>query len=337
MRNLKWKQSALAVGLMAAGVVWADYVIVDLGTLGGNTSAAYGINNSAVAAGQARTASSAEHAFLNNGSMVDIHSYLSSYERSAAESINDNNQVTGFYRAVISGPNRAFMYDNGVVTDLGTLGGVNSHGIGINSAGDVAGQASLASGISHAFLYSGGVMTDLGTLGGTYSTAYAINDSSDVVGVADLAGSAVSHAFLYSGGVMTDLGALGTGLYSVAQDVNNSGVVVGSSYTSGYATQHAFIYSGGVMTDLGALGGTQSIARAINNNGDVVGQYYPGASGVVRAFLYSGGTMQDLNSLLPAGSGWTLLFATDINDYGQIVGVGQIDGNQRAFLMSPGC
>ncbi len=45
--------------------------------------------------------------------------------------------------------------------------------------------------------------------------------------------------------------------------------------------------------------------------------------------------MQDLNSLIPAGSGWALSVARDINDAGQIVGEGVINGQQRAFLLTP--
>jgi probable HAF family extracellular repeat protein len=337
MRNLMWKQSALAVGLMAAGVVWADYTITDLGALGGLNSRGYGLNNNGDVVGDLNTASNSQHAFLNSGSMIDIHSAITSNQRSAAQAINDSGQMVGFYSTADEASIRAFLYDGGLVTDIGTFGGVVSDATDINSIGEVVGQASMAGGGMRAFKYSSGALANLGTLGGGGSTAYGINDLGDVVGVSSLAGNTVSHAFMYTNGVMVDLGALGTGLYSAAQDINNSGDVVGSSYTTpGYTAQHAFVYSGGIMTDLGVLGGTESVALGINDNGDVVGQYRPSSS-VVRAFLYANGTMQDLNSLLPVGSGWTLLSATDINDYGQITGVGELNGNQRAFLMTPGC
>jgi probable HAF family extracellular repeat protein len=48
-----------------------------------------------------------------------------------------------------------------------------------------------------------------------------------------------------------------------------------------------------------------------------------------------GGSLQNLNQLLPAGSGWELLEATDINDAGQIVGYGRFQGRIRAFLLTP--
>jgi hypothetical protein len=45
--------------------------------------------------------------------------------------------------------------------------------------------------------------------------------------------------------------------------------------------------------------------------------------------------MKDLNTLLPAGSGWLLNTATDINDRGQIVGAGMHNGHHRAYLLTP--
>jgi probable HAF family extracellular repeat protein len=61
-----------------------------------------------------------------------------------------------------------------------------------------------------------------------------------------------------------------------------------------------------------------------------------GTSGTSHAFLYSGGTMTDLNSLIDPASGWELTYASDINDYGWIVGTGQNpSGQQHAFLLKP--
>jgi hypothetical protein len=37
--------------------------------------------------------------------------------------------------------------------------------------------------------------------------------------------------------------------------------------------------------------------------------------------------------MIPAGSGWILVRATDINDAGQITGFGFLNGNRRAFML----
>ena len=42
-----------------------------------------------------------------------------------------------------------------------------------------------------------------------------------------------------------------------------------------------------------------------------------------------------LRTEIPAGSGWTLLGASGINEHGQIVGIGLHDGLLRACLLTP--
>src|SRR5215472_10924117 len=116
--------------------------------------------------------------------------------------------------------------------DLGTLGGVNSYGLAINSSGMVVGD-------SYAYLFynmnayscesDNGTMTDLGTLGGNFSEALGINDSGQIVGDS-MTSDGYTHAFLDSG-KMLDLGTLG-GLTSSARAINNAGAVVGQSTTA---------------------------------------------------------------------------------------------------------
>jgi probable HAF family extracellular repeat protein len=97
---------------------------------------------------------------------------------------------------------------------------------------------------------------------------------------------------------------------------------------------HAFLWPGsGPLEDLGSLGGLNSFARAINSSGQIVGKSGD-AGGLTHAFLYIG-SMVNLNQLMPAGSGWELIEATDINDAGQIVGYGRFNGRIRAFLLTP--
>jgi len=206
------------------------------------------------------------------------------------------------------------------ITDLGTLGGTQSQGFGINSLGQVAGYSTLSGDtVGHAFIYSAGKMTDLGTFGGASSIGYGIDDSGQVVGSADLQSpSPTPHAFLYTtAGRMIDLGTLG-GLTSVAYAINNAGQVTGQADTGTLKT-HAFLYNGSSMLDIGTLpcncvfdlgSDNYSAGVAISALGQVTGQWNSDV------FLYSPtSTIVDLvqgGARQAAGRG--------INNSGQIAG-----------------
>jgi probable HAF family extracellular repeat protein len=264
--------------------------------------------------------------------------------------INNVGEITGYSAATPAAgfPRHAFLYSNGVMTDLGSLG-QESFGQAINNNSHITGYYTLGDETLRAFFYSNGTMTDLGALpGDTDSQGLALNDTGDVVGRSYRLGEN-SHAFLYSHGIMTDLGSLG-GQRSTATAINNARQVVGTSgtglpaaytdYRGGFEIildeTHAFLYSGTTMTDLGTLGGYVSKANAINDLGLVVGE-----SEIMlgdqraHAFLYSDGTMLDLNTLIDPASGWVLARATDINNLGQIVGIGLYNGRPAAFLLIP--
>ena len=127
---------------------------------------------------------------------------------------------------------RAFLYSNGILTNMNTLisptsGWTLNQGTAINDSGQVVGQGRNANSQNHAFLYSSGTITDLGTLGGSYSVPSAINTGGQVVGWADTAGNAgLRGFFLYSNGTMKDLGTLG-GSWSTAYDITAGGRVMG--------------------------------------------------------------------------------------------------------------
>jgi probable HAF family extracellular repeat protein len=119
--------------------------------------------------------------------------------------------------------------------DLGTLGGANSGGYGINTGGEVTGFSDTRNG-TRAFLYSNGTMQDLGTLPTTNgvplaSLGYAINATGQVTGYSEIPETNITdHAFLYSNGSMQDLGTLGpsgTELNSEGYGINASGQVTG--------------------------------------------------------------------------------------------------------------
>ena len=105
----------------------------------------------------------------------------------------------------------------------------------------------------------------------------------------------------------------------------------------GAQAQDATVAPSYTVKDLGTLGGPSSSALGINDAGQVVG-FASTSEGVSHAFLYERSAtpkMQDLNSLIPPDSGWSLEEARAINQKGQIVGLGERNGHNHAFLLTP--
>lgn len=128
--------------------------------------------------------------------------------QSEAYDINNSNQITGdSYHGEENLRYTAFLYDNGAMTDLGTLGGIKSLGNALNDDGHVVGWSDRVDGKTEAFLYDGTKMIGLGILdGGAYSEAYDINAHGQIVGLSD--SSAGQLAFLYEDGEMLVLNDL---------------------------------------------------------------------------------------------------------------------------------
>ena len=256
------------------------------------------------------------------------------YSFSAAYCINAAGQIGGISTASTIPPTSpAFLYANGKMTSLGTLGGATAKAQGINTIGQLAGYSTLSNGHYRAFLYSNGSMINIGTLGQDYSVGYAVNASGTVVGDSQNA-AGKDHAFLYSGGKMTDLGTLG-GDTSTAAGINSAGQIVGYSYAAD-GNFRAFLYNKGSMIDLGTLGGDWSVATSINDAGQITGQAYtPGNIGA-NAFIYDQGKMTSIGLL-----GGNYSIGNSINSSRQVVGRSTIHSNGQflvyhAFVYSSG-
>jgi probable HAF family extracellular repeat protein len=317
------------------------YTLTDLGSNAWSYSAAHGINGHGGVAGEYEPTNFfyVLGFYYDNGVLSEV-GHLAGAPYAIAYAANDNNEVVG--ESNTANATHAFLYSNGVMTDLGTLGTLNGYSSAhaINRLGHVVGEASLANvSVIHAVLYSGGNKTDLGVLGGNYSNARGINNSDVIVGESDVVSQGVTnvHAFTYTNNVMLDLGTLG-GAYSSAAGINDNGVVVGEAenLVGGVSNLRAFVFRNGAMIDLGTLGGVTSSASAVNSGDQVVG-YATDANEVAHAFLYVGSTMINLDEHIPPGSGWTNLASADaINDAGQIAGSGFLaDGSYHGYLLTP--
>ena len=263
---------------------------------------------------------------------------------SKAWGLNDFGDVAGeaLFCDMVSGNcvnarNRAFIYNSSRNTHsiLGTLGGRDSWAYGINNSGQVTGYSAIAQDQStvHAFIYKDGTFTDIGAvLGSTETVALGINASGQVAGYAS-SNSATRGAFLYDSGFFLFFEPNG-----FPYGINDRGEVVGGLSGNDDGSGRAFLYSHGAKQDLGTLGGgTFARAYALNNLGQVVGVSGPSFffNDGQKAFVYTGGTMQDLNALIPGVAGRMLTEARDINDAGQIVANGKINGEDHGFLLTP--
>jgi len=201
-----------------------------LGTLGGLSSFGNGINASGQVVGLADTADGNRRGFVTgaNGSLIEIGPLNGGYG-SDANAINDNGAVTGYVDVNGNGDYRAYIYTNGTMQILDTLGGNYAQGYAINNAGMVAGYAFLAGDmVARAFLYANGEVKDIGGFGGFDTHATGINEAGDVVG-AGIDANNVWHAFLYSEGTFRDLNdlidpSLGWNIV-YAGDINDKGQI----------------------------------------------------------------------------------------------------------------
>jgi probable HAF family extracellular repeat protein len=268
----------------------------------------------------------------------DLGTLGRSFITSSAVDINENGQIVGGSGTGSLG--RAFIWESGKMTPLGTLGGLESAASAINDQGQViGGSLTRKPAKGHSFLWQNGKMIDLAPL-----AAIAINNHGQIVGNTRTA-SGVTHAALWTDGKLRDLGTLG-GRNSNAVAINDHGQIVGSSDSkandkNGQPISHAFLWQNGKMRDLGTLGSgyVQCYPVDINEHGQVVGSCdnpaisYGQCGGGQHAFLWQNGKMRDLGTL-----GRKSLTSTAVasNDRGWIIGNSPATCEAHGFLWRNG-
>lgn len=371
-------------GLLPAN---AEYQVEILPSLGGSLSRGMGITKQGLVAGWSDQSDGARRASLwRNGVISRLGTLGGPMSTVPWPGVNNDGMVVGISHTTLVDPLnedwscelggflpattnlicRGFVYQDGVMRELPTLGGNHGFAAGINNEGQVVGWAETP--------VHDGTCTDAQVLqfravlwepkksridtrelrpwpGDSTSAATAINDRGQVVGISGDCDQAVGRFSALRGvlwepdGSMIEIPNLGGVTWHTPMAINKRGDVVGFSNPPGAGDPegdfiaHAFLWINGAAQaiDLGVLPGNLfSQAFAINNLGQVVGISFGGTGGT-RAFLWQGGVMMNLNDLMGAGNLDVFLSAQDINDDGQITGrvVDHTTGQTRAFIATP--
>ena len=176
-----------------------------VGTLGGNESMAFAINEKGWVTGAAQLSSGPRHAFRYDGSMHDLGSLGGDFAQGQA--INESGQVAGWSTldpAHID-PVHAFFHDGTSMRDLGVLPnlpwssatGLNNHGVVV---GNVYAEINEEDYDTHAFVFRDGKMWDLNELIPASSfklfTSLSIDDAGRILCTDGQVGQAVANGYL---------------------------------------------------------------------------------------------------------------------------------------------
>jgi len=233
------------------------------------------------------------------------------------------------------------------ITELGSLGGIDSSAESITNDGKIVGSSYTLDG-EHATLWSNGQIVDLGTFEGKvikngrvtegHSIAKDINLNGQIVGYSTYPHPSNSNAAIWINGKIADIA--GKFDFRVANSINVNGQVAGysASYTNtkSHASTSAMLWSKDTYTNLNPKDALASQANAINDSGKVAG-FISYSQFKRHAAVWSNGIPTILNSINNIYSE-----AFDINNKGNVVGHLSLTDDtttlykERAFIWSNG-
>jgi probable HAF family extracellular repeat protein len=300
--------------------LWKGETIVDLGTLGGpNSGVLWPVKN-------------------ERGNISGIS------QTARPDPLGERWSCSAFFPAATGTGHQClgFVWKDGVMRALPTLGGTNGFATGANNKGQVVGWAENTvhdpTCVAPQILQFRAVVwgpnqreiDELPPLpGDAVSAATALNDRGQIVGISGICDRAVGrfsaiHAVLWQDGKAIDIGSLGGVAWNTPMSINERGDIVGFSNVSAAAggsfNAHAFLWTRRDIRDLGTLpGDSTSQALGINERREIVGTSCD-ADFNCRAFLWRDGVMTDLNTLVSSDYHDTLTTANDIDESGRITG-----------------
>jgi len=183
-----------------------------------------------------------------------------------------------------------------------------------------------------------------------HSFATSINASGNIVGHGCDADFVECHVAFWSSSASTPVALASPGGEFIYTDIglvngfspglNNAGSMVGFAYKADFSETRAVFWASSsspaviLSTTEEFINGT---GEGISDRGQIVGEAYNGDFSDLHAFMWPSSTSQgiDLNTLIPPDLGWELVVARGINNRGEIVGAGFLNGTLHAYALIP--
>jgi probable HAF family extracellular repeat protein len=372
--------TTIVLGCFSDAVAQVSYQVTDLGTLNGdNFSCAMAVNDHGWTEnmdGIVNPPSNslfapvlAGHAVLNIDELkIDLGTLGGKNSFVGYKGLNDRGEAVGFSETGVPDPDgedvcafgtnltcRPFLWKDGHMSALPTVGGNNGQANAINNHGQIAGfaesnvsdstcPASSPSKTDSPVIWEDGQANALPTVvGDPDGQAQGINEQGQAVGYSGTC-TAARHATLWEDGNAIQLPGLGSVERSnIAWAINNQGQIVGQSRSPDGTTRLAVLWQNREITKLGTgtlPGDFGAIATGINSRGQVVGSTIDSGLNWSHAFIYQDGVMKDVNTMFPADSNLFATMGNTINERGQISGMATVlsgphAGEIHAFLATP--
>ncbi len=385
METLRWLRNfwmpavaTLVLGCFSNAVAQTSYKITDLGINNSkdNFSMAMGLNNQGWAENMDGFVNPPENNMgttVSKGrAVISIYGFnidLGTLGKPDANSwinwggINDRGEAVGMSETTALDPNGEdlcgfgthltcvpFLWRDGHMSALPTVGGNNGQASAINNRGEAVGFAETADAdpTCPAAPAEVPVLWDKGQahplpLVGTDPDGFAngVNDRGEAVGYSGNCFFA-THAVVWKNNTVLVLQDLGGTKSNFAFAINNLGQIVGKVRSADGSTYVASLWQpDGTLTILGKLSEDHAaFATGINNRGQVVGNNVDSSNNWSHGFIWQNSVMTDLNTLIPADSDLFIISASNINERGQISGMATVQtgphaGDIHAYLLTP--